>query len=231
MAGVASRVQIERKTVEGELLLFRRLFLCHDLVLEMGRNLFVMGKLHREVSSAARHGPQIDQPDFLPDALESGTQNNVGIAGLGAGVDFILETGVETIMKHERELTALLIQGLREITGVTIYGPLDVTKQTSTVSITFDSLLPGGEDQSLGGCGSINLAWMEEGPLPSEAGGILNKNFDILVRAGLHCAPLAHKALGTFPEGTIRLSMGYFNTQEEVETVVKAVQRIVEGNI
>ena len=173
----------------------------------------------------------LDQPDFLPDALESGTQNNVGIAGLGAGVDFILETGVETIMKHERELTALLIQGLREITGVTIYGPLDVTKQTSTVSITFDSLLPGGEDQSLGGCGSINLAWMEEGPLPSEAGGILNKNFDILVRAGLHCAPLAHKALGTFPEGTIRLSMGYFNTQEEVETVVKAVQRIVEGNI
>ena len=171
----------------------------------------------------------LDQPDFLPDALESGTQNNVGIAGLGAGVDFILETGVGTIQRHERDLTADLINGLRDLSGVTIYGPLDAQYQTSTVSITFDSLLPGGEDHPLGGCGAINLAWMEEGPLPSEAGTILNRDFDILVRVGLHCAPLAHKALGTFPDGTIRLSMGYFNTREEIEMVIKAIQKLLEG--
>ncbi len=173
----------------------------------------------------------LDQPDFLPDALESGTQNNVGIAGLGAGVDFILETGVETILRHERELTARLLKGLRGLTGVTIYGPLDPERQTSTVSITFDSILPGGEDHPLGGCGAINLAWTEEGPLPSEAGKLLNGRFDILVRVGLHCAPLAHKALGTFPDGTIRLGMGYFNTREEIDMVIRAIRAIVEGDL
>lgn len=170
----------------------------------------------------------LEQPEFLPDALESGTQNNVGIAGLGAGVDFILETGVETIARHERELTALLLKGLRGLSGVTVYGPMDPMKQTATVSITFDSLLPGGEDHPLGGCGSINLSWAEEGPAPTEAGKILNNRFDILVRVGLHCAPLAHKALGTFPDGTIRLSMGYFNTREDIETAVAAIREIAE---
>ena len=171
----------------------------------------------------------LEQPDFLPDALESGTQNNVGIAGLGAGVGFILETGVETIMKHEQALTAALLNGLRGIPSVTVYGPLNAKKQTSTISMTFDSLLPDGEEQTLGGCGAINLAWMEGGPPPSEAGTLLNRDFDILVRVGIHCAPLAHRVLGTYPDGTIRLSMGYFNTLKEVETAVKAVKAITEG--
>ena len=171
----------------------------------------------------------LEQPDFLPDALESGTQNNVGIAGLGAAVDFILKTGVETIQKHEQTLTAALLKALRHLHGVTVYGPLNAEKQTATVSISFDSILP--EDQSLGGCGAINLAWMEEGILPSEVGSILNESFDILVRVGLHCAPLAHKALGTFPDGTIRLGMGYFNTLEEIAIVAEAVKKIAEGGL
>ncbi len=177
------------------------------------------------------HSESLDQPDFLPDALESGTQNTVGIAGLGAGVDYILARGVETLRRHEQALTAALLQGLRPLPGVSVYGPLDAEKQTSTLSITFDSLLPDGEDQSLGGCGAINLAWMEEGLGPGVVGRLLNEKFDILVRVGLHCAPLAHKTLGTFPEGTIRLSMGIFNTFDEMDTVVAAIKRIAEGRL
>jgi len=173
----------------------------------------------------------LDQPDFFPDLMESGTRNNVGIAGLGAGVDYILETGIETIMHHERILTATLIEALRPLPGVTVYGPLDATKQTATLSITFDSVLPEGEEQGLGGCGAINLSWMEEGMPPGEAETLLNRRYDILVRVGLHCAPLAHKTLGTFPEGTIRLSLGAFNTQEEIEAVIRAIRDITEGRV
>ena len=173
----------------------------------------------------------LDQPDFLPDALESGTQNNVGIAGLGAGVDYILERGVDNIMKQEQALTAALLKKLRHLPGISVYGPLDASRQTATLSLTFDSILPDGEDQSLGGCGAINLAWMEEGMGPDEIGSILNDSFDVLVRTGLHCAPLAHKTLGTFPEGTIRLSMGVFNTLEDVAIVAEAIQKIAESAI
>ncbi len=172
----------------------------------------------------------LDQPDFFPDLMESGTRNNVGIAGLGAGVDYILETGLESIMNHERELTDRLLEAFRPLPGVTVYGPLDVTRQTATLSITFDSVLPEGEDQELGGCGAINLSWMEAGMSPGEAETLLTQRYDILVRVGLHCAPLVHKALGTFPEGTIRLSLGAFNTRDEIETVVQAIRDLAEGH-
>ena len=172
-----------------------------------------------------------EQPDFLPDAMESGTQNNVGIAGLGAGVDFILETGVETIRLHEQLLTSTLLNAFRHLPGVTVYGPLNAEKQTATISLTFDSILPDGADQTLGGCGAINLAWIDEGVHPKEVGSILNEEFDILVRVGLHCAPLAHKTLGTFPEGSVRLGMGYFNTLEEIEVIAGAIKKIAEGNL
>ena len=168
------------------------------------------------------------QPEFLPDALESGTRNNVGIAGLGAGVDFILEQGVDKIREHEKTLTAALLSQIRHISGVTVYGPLDADKQTATLSITFDSILPPGSRYDYGGCGAVNLELMEENVYPAEAGNILNTEYDILVRAGLHCAPIAHKTLKTFPEGTIRISMGYFNTLEEMEITAKAIKKIAE---
>ncbi len=166
------------------------------------------------------------QPDFLPDMLESGTRNNVGIAGLGAGVDFILKTGVETIREHEKDLTAALLSALYDVGGLTIYGPLSADRQTATLSLTFDSLLPPGARYDYGGCGAVNLELMEEEIYPAEAGSILNSEYDILVRTGLHCAPIAHKTLKTFPEGTVRISMGYFNTLEEVDITARAVRRI-----
>jgi cysteine desulfurase / selenocysteine lyase len=169
---------------------------------------------------------KMEQPDFLPDALESGTQNNVGIAGLGAGVDFILREGMVKIREHDKALTAALLTALYDVPGLTVYGPLLAEHQTSTVSITFETILPTGTENVFSGCGSINLGWLEEGLSPREAGDLLTKEYDILVRTGLHCAPLAHQTLGTYPEGSIRLSMGYFNTLEEMEIAAKAIRQI-----
>jgi len=166
------------------------------------------------------------QPDFLPDALESGTRNNVGIAGLGAGVDFILQEGIDKIRSHEKALTSTLIKALHDVPGLTLYGPLSPERQTATISLTFESILPTGSEHGFGGCGSINLAWMEEGIPINVAGDMLNRDYDILVRVGLHCAPLAHKTLGTFPDGSVRISMGYFNTLEEMEFTAEALCKI-----
>jgi cysteine desulfurase family protein len=168
------------------------------------------------------------QPDFLPDSLESGTRNNVGLAGLGAGVDYILREGVEKIREHEKALTVSLLSGLYDVAGLTVYGPLKANKQTSTVSITFDSLLPPGARYDYGGCGAVNLELMEEDIYPAEAGDILNSEYEILVRTGLHCAPIAHKTLKTFPEGSVRISMGYFNTTEDMEITAQAIRRIAK---
>lgn len=172
---------------------------------------------------------EMEQPEFLPDALESGTQNNVGIAGLGAAVAFILEEGVGNIRKHEVALTAELLKRLYDAAGLTIYGPLDAELQTATLSITFDSIMPMDDDPGFTGCGSINLAWMEEGMPVGEAGDRLDDEHDILVRVGLHCAPMAHKTLGTYPDGTVRLSMGYFNTPEDVAFAADAIKKILNG--
>ena len=169
---------------------------------------------------------KMEQPEFLPDALESGTQNNVGLAGLGAGVAFLLHEGVEKIREHEKILLTTFLDELYDAQGVTIYGPLDAARQTATVSITFDSIMPGEDDPGFTGCGSINLAWLEEGITTNEAGNLLDTEHDILVRSGLHCAPLAHQTLGTYPEGTIRVSFGYFNTLEDVVYTTDIIRKI-----
>lgn len=159
-----------------------------------------------------------EQPDFLPDMCESGTANAVGLAGLGAGVRFVLEQGVENIRRHGEELTAQLIEGLKAIPstgpsagsgqgsgrrpGVTLYGGCDAARQTATVS--------------------FNVAGLE----PSEVGLQLDEEYGILCRVGLHCAPSAHKTIGTFPTGTVRFGLSYFNTKEEVEAAVRAVREI-----
>lgn len=140
-----------------------------------------------------------EQPDFLPDMLESGTPNAVGIAGLGTGIRWVRARGTEAIRAHETALTQRLIDGLREIPRVTVYGPLDSARQTATVS--------------------FNIADLE----PSEVGLRLDEEYGILCRVGLHCAPAAHRTLGTFPVGTVRFGMGVFNTADEVDAAVKAV--------
>lgn len=165
------------------------------------------------------------QPGFMPDALESGTQNNVGIAGLGAAVAFILEEGVEKIRCHEQALTKALLDGIYDLRNVAIYGPLDPAQQVATVSLTFDSTLSEGSEGSLG-CGAINLEWFSDSVPIDEAEDRLSSQYNILVRVGLHCAPIAHQTIGTFPDGTIRLSMGYFNTLEDIDLAVQAIRRI-----
>jgi selenocysteine lyase/cysteine desulfurase len=167
----------------------------------------------------------LHQPDFMPDSMESGTQNNVGIAGLGAAVEFILGEGVEKIRRHEQELTGALLDGIFDLQNVAIYGPLDPARQTATVSITFDSTLAENSEGSLG-CGAINLEWFNDSVPIGEAEGRFSSQYNILVRVGLHCAPMAHQTIGTFPDGTVRLSMGYFNTLEDIELAVQAIRRI-----
>jgi len=140
-----------------------------------------------------------EQPDFLPDLCESGTPNTVGLAGLLAGLDFVLKEGVERIRGHEIGLTDRLLRGLLETPGVTVYGPRDGRKQTATVSFNLRSMAP------------------------SEAGLRLDEEFGILCRVGLHCSPSSHRTLGTFPEGTIRFGLSYFTRPEEVDRALEAV--------
>jgi len=140
-----------------------------------------------------------EQPDFLPDMCESGTPNAVGLAGLDAGVRWVLERGVAAIRTHEVTLAQRLIDGLSGIRGVTVYGELDATRQTATVS--------------------FNVAGLE----PSDVGLRLDEAYGIMCRVGLHCAPAAHKTIGTFPVGTVRFGLSAFNTLEEVDTALAAV--------
>lgn len=148
---------------------------------------------------------QEEQPDFLPDMCESGTPNGVGLAGLEAGVRWVLEQGVEAIRAHEMALTQRLIEGLSAIPGVTVYGTRDPERQTAVVS--------------------FNIAGME----PSEVGMRLDEEYGIMCRVGLHCAPAAHRTIGTFPAGTVRFALGAFNTPEEVDAALRAVARMARG--
>ena len=145
-----------------------------------------------------------EQPDFLPDMYESGTLNGVGLAGLEAGVRWILERGVAAIRAQEVALTQQLVDGLRDIPGVTVYGGLDPSRQTATVS--------------------FNIAGME----PSEVGLRLDEEYDIMCRVGLHCAPAAHKTLGTFPRGTVRFGLGAFSTAQEVDIGLHGVRQLAQ---
>lgn len=143
-----------------------------------------------------------EQPEFLPDRFESGTPNIAGIAGLSAGVDYIIGRGLDNIRAHESALARQLIEGMEEIGGVTVYGTTDTARRTAAVSFRI-----AGTDNS-------------------EAARRLSEEFDIMCRAGLHCAPRAHKTIGTFPEGTVRLSIGPFNTAADIDAALSAVAAI-----
>jgi len=146
-----------------------------------------------------------EQPDFVPDKYESGTPNAPGLAGLGAGVRFVLDKGVAQVRRQEMELTELLLSGLASLDGVTIYGPPEVAQRTATIP--------------------FNIQGMQ----PSEVALRLDEEYGILCRPGLHCAPAAHKTIGTFPQGTARFGLGFFNTAEEVRQALAAVQHIAAG--
>ncbi len=142
-------------------------------------------------------------PDFLPDKYESGTMNALGLAGLTAGLGYILDRTVDNIHQKKMDLTARFIDGIKHIHGIDVYGGKDVKKQTSVVSINI-------RDSS-----------------QSEIGLLLEEQFNILCRVGLHCAPAAHRTIGTFPHGTVRFGFGYFNRAEEIDFAVEALEELV----
>lgn len=144
----------------------------------------------------------LEQPDMFPDRYESGTLNGPGIVGLGAGIRYIMNKGIKNIRKHEEELTKHFIEGISKINKVKAYGPLNEKEQGAVVSINI-----GDEDSS-------------------EISYILDEKYDIQVRPGLHCAPLAHKTIGTFEQGVVRFSFGPFNTHEEIDYALKALFEI-----
>ena len=141
------------------------------------------------------------QPEYCPDRYESGTPNLPGIAGVSAGIGFIFEQGMDSIRNHELALGSMLEHELSALPGIRVYRP--DTRGTGAVSFTIDELNP------------------------SDAGSLLDEGFDIAVRTGLHCAPLAHRTLGTFPGGTVRVSPGYSTTVEDVEYFLGSLRSLL----
>jgi cysteine desulfurase family protein len=145
------------------------------------------------------------QPTDYPHYLEGGTPNVLGIVGLTAGLDFVEERGVEALHKHELVLCDRLWQALQELPGFEVFGHTDATRRVGTLSFRCEVL-----------------------PAP-ELAGVLDQSFDIAVRPGLHCAPYIHKALGTAPDGLVRVSVGPFNTPADIDQLIAALQEITGG--
>lgn len=142
------------------------------------------------------------QPDFAPDKYESGTLNVAGLIGLEAGVRYLLDVGVEAVAAHEAALVSRFLAGTRHIPGVAVYGPADVAQRCGVVS--------------------FNVA----GLASSDVSMLLDRDYDVMCRAGLHCAPGAHRTIGTFPTGTVRFGFSYANTTDEVDHAVAAIEDI-----
>ncbi len=138
----------------------------------------------------------------IPERLEAGTMNTPAVGGLHAGVQFILSEGLGKIREYEKGLLGRLIDGLMEIEGVRILGPLEPGRRVGLVAFTL------------------------EGKSPDSIGQSLDNRFSIMVRCATHCAPDAHRHAGTFPEGAVRVSPGYFNTEEEIDLLIGAIKSI-----
>ncbi len=149
----------------------------------------------------------LSQPEGLPFKMESGTPNTVGIAGLRAGIEFVLSEGIQKIRNHELNLTNKIIQSLKDDKRFVVYGTTDISKKVGILSINV------------------------KGFRPAEVGAILDQSFDIAVRPGLHCAPFAHQMLGTFPDGTVRISPGLFNTEDDINHLTNALDKIASEKI
>ena len=145
------------------------------------------------------------QPDFLPDKLESGTLNAVGIAGLGAALAALTDFGVANVLAHEQKLIGLFRDGLREIPDMEVYGPSNPREAVGVLSLNI-------------------------GDLPCEEVGVrLERDFGILTRTGLHCAPAAHRTIGTFGRGTVRFSVSRFTTEDDIRAALAAVAELARS--
>ena len=158
-----------------------------------------------KVGGSGVHSYDREHPKEMPTALEAGTLNGTGIAGLFSSLDFILDTGVETIHKKEMKLAKRFFDGIKDLPEVTVYGDWQNSERTAIVS--------------------VNLGTEESG----QVSDWLWEDYGIAVRAGAHCAPLMHKALGTEKQGAVRFSFSYFNTEEEVDAAIQALKEILES--
>ncbi len=146
-----------------------------------------------------------EQPDFLPDRFESGTANVWGIAGLRAGVEFVLSTGISAIREHEEELYVKLIEGLSSIGGIVVYGPESWGERVGIISFNLEGF-PSGEVASY-----------------------LDEAHGICVRAGLHCSPLAHRTAGTLDTGTVRVGLSFMNSEADIEALLSALRDLTKS--
>lgn len=157
-----------------------------------------------KVGGSGIHSFDKEHPKELPEALEAGTLNGHGIAGLGAATQWILDTGIETIRAKEQKLLERFVRGLQEIEGVTLYGDPDLTKRTTIQS--------------------LNIRDYDSAYVCDR----LYEDYEIAVRGGAHCAPLLHEALGTKGQGAVRFSFSYFNAESEVDTAIEAIRELVK---
>lgn len=142
-----------------------------------------------------------EMPDFLPDRLEAGTHNVPGIAGLLAGIRYVAQQGEETILRYERNLMTQAAAELSGIPGVTVYASSRPEQQAGVLSFSLEKM----------DCESVGEALGEK---------------EIAVRAGLHCAPYAHRSAGTLEKGTVRASFSHFNTSMEIQRFAAEVRRL-----
>ena len=143
-----------------------------------------------------------DMPSRLPDKYESGTMNLPGIIGLHAALSYIEKVGIEEIHRKKMELTGYFLDRVREIPGIRIAGKQGVNERTAVVSLDFEKA-----DNAF-------------------AAFTLESDYGVMTRAGLHCAPLAHKSLHTYPQGTVRFAFSAENTKDEIDLCVKGIESI-----
>ncbi len=146
-----------------------------------------------------------ETPEFMPDRFEAGTMNLPGIVGLHASLKWIKEIGIDKIKDHELALTEMFLDGLKDIEGIRLVGKDSIQGRTGVVSI--ETLNKDAAD----------IAWE------------LDDTYGIMTRVGLHCAPSAHKTLGTYPQGTIRFAFGWWNTKDHVNAALEALKGICHG--
>ena len=141
-------------------------------------------------------------PEYLPDRFESGTMNLPGIYGWESAMTYISERGIDALRAHEVELTKRFLEGIQDIPRVRLCGPTGMENRVGVLSLDF--------------LDRDNAAVSYE----------LEQRYGILIRCGLHCAPSAHRSLGTFPKGTVRFSLGYANTEADVDAAVAAIRAL-----
>lgn len=144
----------------------------------------------------------LSQPDIMPDKFEAGTQNMPGIAALGEAIRFLTSVGINKISMHEQKLAELFYHMLEKVENVILYGTDDFSKRSGIVMLNIANTDPGTVE------------------------ALLDKKYNIAVRGGFHCAPLAHKAIGTYETGGVRFSFGYYNDEKQVEYAAKAVREL-----